>query len=164
MSLVCSNWMDLATYMEFCIEINTMAPSYNLQCYEMSFYAMLWFCLLNKNPPATSECSRDKLNLIFVNILNNTCNWDFPERTFSTKTKSSGSQNPKSSVSQLSGDKLRRGCRQATERLPTVSNAKTLLWNGIAQWNRSTKRFYDIHPGCSAENDRIELRIYSWLK
>ena len=89
----------------------------------------------SNKPPATSECSRDKLNLIFVNILNNTCNWDFPERTFSTKTKSSGSQNPKSSVSQLSGDKLRKGCRQPTE---TVTDGFQRR-NFAMEWNSAMK-------------------------
>ena len=109
-------------------------------------------------PTATSECSRNKLNLLFVNILNNTCNWDFP--AYSTKIKSSSSQNPKPSVGQLSADRLRRCYAQATDRPDYFQGRKfTMEWNSAI--NPINKTICDIHNGCSAENDRIQLRIYS---
>lgn len=86
----------------------------------------------NSNKP-TSECSTgDKLNLLFVSILNN---------TYATVTFQLFRQKPSQVVAKIRNRVSVNNCpptgyEEVAHKLPTgptVSNAESLLWNGIAQ-------------------------------
>ena len=85
----------------------------------------------SNKPPATSECSRNKLNLLFVNILNNT----YATVTFQLIRQKS-SQVVAKIRNRVSVNCPPTGYEDVMHKLPTgptISKAESLPWNGIAQ-------------------------------